>query len=340
MMSAYGARGRQVGSAEQVAQFDREAKLMAGPRHLIGASLALAFHLAVLPVAAAEETQEHFRSPLAAVDAALEAVRADDGDTLAAIFGPDSGAVLSSGDEVADRDARERFLEAADVRASIARETEDRALLSVGEDDWPFPIPLRQGDAGWYFDTPAGAEELINRRIGRNELHAIAALQAFVEAQYEYYTLNPQAAEPPEFAQRLASSEGKRDGLYWPVGDDEVESPMGPLVAKAVAEGYGKGGDQEGPSPFHGYLFRLLKAQGPHAPGGAKSYLQDGRLTGGFALVAYPAEYGNSGVMSFMVNQRDIIFQKDLGEDTRAVAEALEAYDPDNSWEAVDVSDS
>ena len=308
---------------------------MAGPIKWAGAAWVLAFHLVVSPAVLAEGDQQHFRSPLAAVEAALEAGRSDDADALARIFGPDSGGVLSSGDEVADKEARKRFLAAADVRTSIERQAEDRIILSVGADEWPFPIPLIKGEGGWYFDTPAGAEELINRRIGRNELHAIATSQAFVDAEYEYYTLNPQAVDPPEFAQRLGSSEGKKDGLYWPVGEDEVESPMGPFVAEAVEEGYGEDDDEAGQRPYHGYLYRLLEAQGPHAPGGAQNYIKDGRMTGGFALVAYPAEYGNSGVMTFIVNQRGILYQKDLGEDTVKMADAMQVFDPDESWEPV-----
>lgn len=296
---------------------------------------ALALCLLGSPASAADAEQQYFRSPLVAIDAALAAARSDDSDALAKIFGPASGEILSSGDEVADQEGRRHFLEAADVRTSIERQEEDRVILSVGEDDWPFPIPLRRTEKGWYFDTPAGAEELINRRIGRNELQAIATTRAYVDAQFEYYALNPLGEETPQYAQRLGSSEDKRDGLYWPVGEEEAPSPLGPLVVAAVEQGYGQEKGLGQWRPYNGYLFRILKAQGPHAPGGGNSYVKDGRMTGGFALVAYPAEYGNSGVMTFIVNQRGILYQKDLGDDTLKLAEAMEAFDPDASWTLV-----
>jgi hypothetical protein len=289
---------------------------------------ALVLSLVAFPAFSADLT--HYRSPVAAADAVLEALRNDDAEALGAIFGPHSQDLLSSGDEVADREARRRFLEAADVQLCIEREGEDRAILGIDSGRWPFPIPLVRGEQGWYFDTAAGAEEIINRRIGRNELHAIATVRAYVDAQYEYYRRAPEG--DARYAERLRSGEGRRDGLYWPSGPDEAESPLGPLVAQAVEEGYG---GAQGRSPYHGYFFRILTGQGPHAPGGAKSYISGGGMTDGFALVAYPAEHGNSGIMTFIVNQRGIVYQKDLGPGTSAAAEAMTAFDPDASWAPV-----
>jgi hypothetical protein len=206
------------------------------------------------------------------------------------------------------------------------------AILNLGDDGWPFPIPLVKEEGGWRFDTETGKEELFNRRIGRNELRALAVLRGLVEAQFEYASEDRTGAGK-EYAQRLASSEGKRDGLYWRTAEGEPDSPIGPLVADAVKEGYGGSKEGEGPRPYHGYLFRLLTAQGPNAPGGAKSYLKDGRLTGGFAFLAYPGEYGNSGVMTFLVNQQGVVFQKDLGEESAKLAAEIQAYDPDASWD-------
>jgi len=197
------------------------------------------------------------------------------------------------------------------------------------------PDPAAKGDVGWYFDTQAGIEEILDRRVGLNELHAIAAARAFVDAELEYAAADPSGDGVHAYADRLWSSDGKRDGLYWPTGEGEPESPMGPLVADAVAEGYSGRKEGEGPRPFHGYYFKILKAQGDKAPGGAKSYLKDGRLIGGFALLAWPATYGNSGIMSFQVNQKGMVYEGDLGEETPEAAAAIDAYNPGEGWEPV-----
>ena len=297
----------------------------------------LALHVIVSPALAAAADSVAFRSPMAAVDALLEALRADDTARLDALFGPDAEDLISSGDEVADRETRRQFVAGADLRTRLDRESEGRVILSIGADDWPFPIPLVRGEAGWHFDAAAGAEELVNRRIGRNELHAIAVMNAFVGAQYEYFARAPMGEGQRRYAQRIRSSEGKRDGLSWPVAEGEAESPLGPLVAQATEEGYfkGDGQDREGPDPYHGYIFRMLTAQGPHAPGGASSYVEGGAMTLGFALLAYPVAHGSSGIMTFIVNQRGIVYQKDLGPDTARIAESIEAFDPDPGWEPV-----
>ena len=280
--------------------------------------------------ARAADGQPHFETLGRAFDALFVAVRADETAPLVALFGPGSEPLVRSGDPVADASARERFLEAADRKLSLEQVEPGRVEFDIGTDDWPFPIPLVRDEQGWYFDAAEAQEEIINRRIGRNELTAIAVARAYVDAQREYAALEAAAA----YAQKFLSSEGARDGLYWAAGPDEPASPMGPLVDAAVEEGYLGASAGEHP-PYHGYHFRILTGQGVHAPGGARSYLEDGRLTGGFALLAWPAQFGASGIMSFLVNQQGIVFQKDLGPETAASAAAITVYDPDDGWEPV-----
>jgi hypothetical protein len=283
--------------------------------------------------AAGAEGQQPFTGPGAALDALLAAVRASDAAAFDAIFGPGSEDLRSSGDAVADKAMREKFLDAAEDHTGLEYVDADRVLLSFGEDDWPFPIPLVKSDKGWIFDTAAGKDEILNRRIGRNELHAIAVVRGIVDAQEEYAAMDPTGSGVRQYAQRILSSPGQRDGLFWK--SDANDSPLGELVAVAVMEGYGSA-DRSKPVPYHGYYFRLLKEQGKSAPGGAKSYLTDGKLTGGFAVVAWPADYGNSGIKTFVVNQRDLVFEKDLGADTEKLAASITAYDPDTTWEPVE----
>jgi hypothetical protein len=281
----------------------------------------------------AGDAQTRFAGPGAALDGLLAAVRSGNAPAFDAIFGPGSEELRSSGDAVADQAMREKFIDAAEEHIGLEYVAPDRVLLSFGDDDWPFPIPLVKADGGWAFDTAAGKDEIINRRIGRNELHAIAVVRGIVDAQEEYAAADPTGSGVRQYAQRILSSPGQRDGLFWK--SDANDSPLGELVAVAVQEGYG-GADTSKPNPYHGYYFRLLKAQGKSAPGGAKSYLQDGKLTGGFAVLAWPAEYGNSGIKTFVVNQRDLVFEKDLGADTEKLAASITAYDPDTSWEPVE----
>ena len=277
--------------------------------------------------------QRYFENPEQAAQALIDAASDDGDDALTAILGPKTGD-LSSGDPVEDANGRQAFIDAAVEQAGIEQDGDDRATLVIGKDDWPFAIPLVKEPQGWRFDTDAGLEEIQNRLIGKNELYAIAVAEAYVDAQREYES-EDRTGEGRQFAQKLKSSEGKRDGLYWPVVEGEPESPMGPLIAEAVAEGYLQDPDS-GPKPYHGYFYRMLKAQGPNAPGGAKSYVGDsGRMTEGFGLVAWPADYGNSGVMTFIVNQQGVVFQKDLGEQTDQLAAAVTAYDPDAAWQVV-----
>ena len=284
------------------------------------------FHRRRLRGQAAE--QSSFPTPLQAVDALAAAAKNEDNAALLAIFGSDADDLLHTGDPVQDRQALERFRGRMDEKIALVRQDVALIGLELGKDDWPFAIPLRQGETGWYFDTEAGRQEIISRRIGENELHTLGVVRAYVDAQYEYARQDADGDGRRNYAERLLSSPGKKDGLYWPVAEGEAESPMGPLVAEASEEGYQKGGG----GSYHGYRYKILKAQGPSAPGGERSYTKDGAMTGGFALVAYPAEYGTSGIMTFMVNQQDIVFQKDLGAETASIAANIASYDPDESW--------
>jgi hypothetical protein len=298
--------------------------------------LAVTLLAGVLGLAGASAlAQNHYASPEEAVQALIDAAASKEPGALQPVLGPEA-AELGSGDPVADAAAREAFVDAATEMARIEEEegVEDRALLTLGEDEWPFPIPLVKEAEGWRFDTAAGKDELINRRIGRNELHTIAVARAFVDAQHEYAAEDHDGDGRREFARQLMSSEGQRDGLYWPAAEGEPQSPMGPLVAEAVGEGYAPG-SEDGPRPYHGYLYRMLTAQGEHAPGKAQSYLSGDDLTGGFALIAWPVEYGQSGIMTFIVNQSGMVFQTDLGEETATMASAVTAYDPGPEWQPV-----
>lgn len=276
-------------------------------------------------------TQRTFSSAEEAVKSLVAAVRAHDEKEMIAILGAGSVELISSGDEAADRTGREKFVRAYDQMNRIEQISEDTVILHIGADDWTLPIPLAKKADLWFFDTDKGKDEMLNRRIGRNELHVIDVLDAYVDAQHEYATRDCRGEGKVEFAQRLISSEGKRDGLYWEAGQGEEESPLGPLVAKAAREGYANPDLQ----PFHGYFFRILTSQGKHASGGAYSYIVNDKMILGFAIAAYPAEYGNSGVMTFIVNQEGIVYQKNLGKKTKRIAETMKTFDPDDSWKKV-----
>jgi hypothetical protein len=281
---------------------------------------------------AAGMPQKSFSSPEEAVKSLVAAVRANDIKEMLAILGPGSRELISSGDDVADRAGREKFLNAYDQMNTLQQESADKMVLSIGADNWPLPIPIVKKGTTWVFDIREGKQEILNRRIGRNELHIMDVLHAYVDAQHEYATKDCRGDGKVEFAQRLISTEGKRDGLYWEAKEGEEESPLGPLVARAAKEGYANADL----SPFHGYYFNILKGQGKHVDGGAYNYVVKGKMILGFALVAYPAEYGNSGVMTFILNQEGIIYQKDLGKDTKRRAEAMKIFDPDKSWTKVE----
>ena len=282
--------------------------------------------------APAQTVAKTFATPLAAADALLVAGGRKDTSALYEVLGPGSEKVISSGDETMDRSNREIFILAASDKTTLYSMTPGTVFLMVGDDDWPFPIPIVKGEKGWFWDTAAGREEILSRRIGRDELSAMELCRTFVQAQREYALANPDTKGVGVYAQRFLSTEGKRDGLYWPAKDGEPASPMGPLVAKAAQDGYAAATGSSGPRPFYGYYFKILRSQGKDSPGGAKDYVKDGKMTGGFALVAWPAEYGNSGVMTFLVNQTGIVFQKDLGPKTADIAKAMDQFNPDLTW--------
>ena len=284
------------------------------------------------PSKAEEQLQgKAFTSPEEAVKALVEACRQNDTQGLLALFGPEGKDIVSSGDEVADKTQLSKFVEDYEAKHRLEQGTPGTAILYAGKEDWPLPVPIVKKGEKWYFDAAAGKEEILNRRIGRNELSVIEVMHAYVDAQREYATRKDRGGDTlAEFAQKFRSSEGKKDGLYWPAKEGEEMSPLGPFAAQAVSEGYG--GKKEAPRPYHGYYYKILKAQGKNAPGGEYDYVVNGKMILGFALVAWPAEYDNSGIMTFIVNQDDRVYQKDLGPDTEKTASALEKYDPDQSW--------
>jgi hypothetical protein len=285
----------------------------------------------LLPGAVLGAGARTYPSPEVATDALLAAARSGDPVVLTGVLGSGAKSVLASGDSVADRAAVRHFVELADQGHALLAPRENTRTLVVGSDPWPFPIPLVKGKAGWAFDTEAGRAEILARRIGQNELDAIQVCLGYVGAQREYLARNPEGASVPHYADRLMSTPGKRDGLYWTAAAGEPESPMGPAVGGARREGYAPGKR----APYHGYLYKILTGQGPHAEGGAVDYRDGGKLTRGFALVAYPASYRKSGVMTFLVNEGGVLFQKDLGPKTGEVASKLTRFDPDESWKPV-----
>jgi hypothetical protein len=292
-----------------------------------GLCVALAIVLGLHGATFAAPSQKRFASLDDAVNALVGAIRAADRKALAEILGPKANPLVWSGDDVADRAAFQRFTAAYD-RAHRLEGGGGKVVLYVGDDDFPFPIPLVPDGPSWRWNTDAGDDELLNRRIGQNELSAIQVCLAYVDAQREYYSRGTGLLE---YAQRLESTKGKHDGLFWERRPGEPESPLGPLVAKARAAGYPLP-PRGAPVPYHGYFYRILFAQGPDAAGGAYDYLIRGYMIGGFALVAYPASYGVSGIMTFIVNQDGIVYQKDLGPRTAQLANAMKTYNPGAGW--------
>jgi hypothetical protein len=277
--------------------------------------------------------QEQFNTPDAAVEALVSAARSGDAKAIVAVLGPGGQAIVSSGDPVADSNTREKFVSAYDTKHAIEPEGDGTQTLIIGDDDWPFPIPLVNKAGEWQFDTGAGLDEILRRRVGRNELSAIQVARGYVQAQNEYAELDPAGLGRGVYAQRIVSHKGEKDGLYWPTAEGQPPSPLGELAAQASAEGYKTG---KGPIPYHGYYYRILTRQGAGAPGGAYDYLVKGKMRGGFALLAFPAEYGNSGIMTFMVNHDGTVFEKDLGPKTAKLARKIESFAPDQTWSKVD----
>ncbi len=299
-----------------------------GPR-LVAALLCFAALFA--PGCASVSTPLEFASP---EDAVQELARAtSDGDTqrLQDIFGPEGHDLLNSGDQVADKLGVERFLAHYEEKHSLEAVGEDERVLVLGPDDWPFPVPIVRTGDHWSFDARAGREEILDRRIGRNELAAIEVCLAIADAQREYAMWNVNGNGTHDYAQQFLSDPGEKNGLYWPTAEGEAPSPLGQLIVAASAEGYEA--EDEGPTPYHGYFYRILKAQGPAARGGTLDYVVSGRMLLGFALVAYPAEYGNSGIMTFILSANGVVYQRDLGEDTGKLGLEMVTYDPGTGWE-------
>ena len=282
---------------------------------------------------AAKLQQKTFKSPDAAVKALVDATRANDVKALEAIFGPGSKDLISSGDDVDDARGREMFVKAYDDARRLEKAGDNKRILYCGKDDWPMPVPIVKTGKRWHFQTEEGRQEILSRRIGKNEIGAIQTCLAIVDAEKEYATQDRDNDQLLAYTQKFESEKGKKDGLYWEAAPGEPLSPLGPFVARATAEGYGKA---EQMSPYHGYLFRIITAQGENATGGAYSYIVNGNMIGGFAIVAYPALYRASGVKTFIVNHGGVAYEKDLGPETAKLAVAISAFDPDKSWKKVE----
>ena len=289
---------------------------------------AMVFFTMAVPASA----QKSFKSTDAAVEALVKAARDGDRKAILAVLGRKASGIVSSGDTVADEAAFKRFVAAYDAKHQLTMEGDNKAIMVLGQEDYPFPIPLVREREMWQFDTNAGLDEILYRRIGRNELDVIQTCLAYVDAQDEYAEKDRTGAGIGVYAQRVISSPGKKDGLYWPDVQGNDVSPLGEFVAEATAQGYRAGG---GRTPYHGYYYKILTQQGPAAAGGELDYVVHGKMIGGFALVAYPAEYRNSGVMTFIVNHAGVVYQKDLGPRSAELAEKMTEFNPDKTWKEV-----
>jgi len=302
-------------------------------KHCGALVMAAAFVALVISAPSQAETmkQRTFTSPEEAVKTLIEVLKSNDVKALEGIFGPGSKDLLWSGDPVADQSGREQFLRLYEQKHRLEA-TEAKAVLNLGTEDWPFPIPIVRREGLWYFDTKQGKEEILARRIGLNELSAIKACLAYVDAQREYALKDRDGDGLPEYAQKFRSDKGKKNGLYWEVKGGEEQSPLGPLFAAAQEEGYTVKQSGGKPVPFYGYYYKILTAQGKSAAGGPYDYMVKGNMINGFALVAYPAKYGSSGIMTFIVNHDGVVYQKDLGRSTEKPGRAMKLFNPDNTW--------
>jgi len=293
------------------------------------------FMAAASPCFAQQGSEKTFASPGEAVLALYNAVKSHDSQALTSIFGTNSNDILHTGDDVADKNMAANFISHYEQMHRVVIEPDQSATLYLGAENWPFPISIVKNSSGtWYFNTEAGKQEILYRRIGRNENDAIDVMHGLVDAQREYASEPRDGDTTKQFAQKFMSDEGKHNGLYWKTSNNEDPSPIGPEIVTAAGAGYTfQAGKQ---TPFHGYYYRILTKQGPAAKGGARDYMVGGKLTRGFAFVAYPATYRNSGVMTFIVNQDGLVYQKDLGPDTTNLAAAMTDFNPDKSWERVD----
>jgi hypothetical protein len=292
------------------------------------AAIAIVLTMCLLTRSLAQQPgQKIFSSPEDASQALVTAAQGNDEKTMLNILGPDGKQIVSSGDETEDATSRANFVEKYQEMHRLVKEPDGTTTLYIGAENWPTPIPLVNHGDSWYFDTEAGKKEILYRRIGQNEISSIRVCQELVASQKEYYS-----AQHNEYAEKIFSDEGQHNGLYWKAADGAPESPIGPLVAAAVAEGYSKS-QGDAPTPYQGYYFHILTRQGKNGPSGAKSYVVNGKMTGGFAFVAYPAEYRSSGVMTFIVNDDGIVYEKDLGRKTNVVAKNMKEYNPNSSWQ-------
>jgi hypothetical protein len=297
---------------------------------------ALSLYVLNIPSALAQQGNEKtFATPGDATLALYNAVKSGDSQTVAAIFGSNSNDILHTGDDVADKNMADNFIRRYEQMHRVVIEPDQTATLYIGAENWPLPISIVKNSSGaWYFDTENGKTEILQRRVGTNENDAIEILHALVDAQHDYASEAHDGETTKHYALKFLSDEGKQNGLYWKTADNASQSPIGPLLVSATSEGYTP--QQGKQAPFHGYYYRILTRQGAAAKGGARDYVVDGELTRGFAFLAYPAEYRNSGVMTFIVNQSGVVYQKDLGPQTSEVAAAMKEYNPDDSWEQVD----
>jgi len=281
---------------------------------------------------AQEREQKKFKSPEAAFSALLEATKNNDTREIQSVFGPSGKDIMSSGNAAADKEARKHFVKAAGDAVKFSKLDDETMLVLIGKDESTFPVPLVKSSQGWVFFAEDGKEEIINRGIGRNELNAIQVALAYVDAQYEYASKDRDGDGVLQYARRFVSHAGKRDGLYWEAAPGEEVSPLGALFVRATEEGYIFRKKGEKPAPYHGYYFRILKGQGSNAPGGELDYIIKDRMVAGFGMVAYPAEYGVSGIMTLIVNQEGLVYEKDLGPKTKEIAKTMTKYDPDKTW--------
>ena len=296
--------------------------------------------LAVAGPSSAEPVEQRmFGSPEEAVKALISALKSKDLKALEGIFGPDSEDLVSSGDSVADEGRREKFIALYEEKHRLQEESGEKVFVYVGKEDWPFPVPIIKEKSLWHFDGREGREEILARRIGRNELSAIQVCLGYVDAQREYVRKDSDSDGFLEYARKFKSDAGKKNGLYWETGEGDENSPLGAFFAAAEEEGYDLKQPDRKPSPYYGYYYKILTAQGENAPGGAYDYVVKGKMLGGFALVAYPAQYGVSGIMTFVVNHNGIVYQKDLGENTKQSAQAMKLFNPDGTWIKVEEKD-
>jgi Protein of unknown function (DUF2950) len=303
---------------------------------VVASIMAIGFHQTAFAAEVKQIAQKTFKTPEEAVKSLVDALKSNNTKELMAIFGTAGKEITSSGDKVADKAGSERFVKDYEEMNKLEKETDKKVILVVGNREWPFPIPIVKKGETWVFDTKAGKEELLNRRIGRNELNTIQTCLAIVDAQREYAMKDRDNNKLLEYAQKFWSTPGKKDGLYWEAKEGEERSPFGAVAARGIQAGYAPKKPGDKPTPYYGYFYKILKAQGKNAPGGAYDYMIRGKMIGGFAIVAYPAEYGASGIMTFIVNHDGVVYQKDLGKETGKIASVMTKFDPDKTWKNVE----